>query len=167
MRKKLLARGFSLIEVAIVLAIMSIVLLSLVGLTGTALNTTRESATSLEAAGVATQIISRWKAMLEWNSDPSTTPKATKPPDFPLTINQPPRGVEQKEDNILIDKSGRVSSVLSEQAFNLKYSIFRSTDSPNAVRLYLRLSWPPATGNFTDTRGNYEIVAGAILKNDL
>ena len=161
---RLAVGGFSLIEIVIVLGIASFALVALMGLSSLALNTTQESARNLEAASVASQLALRWTSMVEYNAEPNTTTLAVLPANFPIPITLPDKNVEKTADDIFINDSGLTTSVAADQTFRLKYSIRRSSDNPQMVRIYLRLSWPAqGYSAAVDSRSRYDLISGAIL----
>lgn len=155
--------GFSLVEVAMALGIVSFALIALIGLTNTALRSTAESSKSIDAANAASQIVARWSSTLAWNSRPGTETPTAQPGDFPLSISIPEAGQSVSGSDILINGEGNKESLASGQKFRLEYKIDRSSQTPGMVRLHLRLSWPPQAPVNSAVRSNYEIVTGVLL----
>jgi len=154
------AAGFSLVEVAVALGIVAFVLVVLIGLAGTALRSTGESSKSIEAANAASQIVARWRSILEWNTRPGNATLASQPAGFPVSIDIPQAGQSHSGADIFINGEGDVVS--SDQKFRVDYKVERSDKTPGMVRLYLRLSWPPQAAAASG-RSSYEIVTGILL----
>jgi len=145
------------------LGIVSFVLIALIGLANTAMRSTAESSKSIEAANVASQIVARWRSILEWNSRLGAETPAALPADFPVSISVPPAGQSLSGSNIRINGEGMVEAAAISQKFGLEYEINRSADTPAMVRLHLRLNWPPEAPAGSAGRSSYEIVTGILL----
>lgn len=157
--------GFSLVEIAMALGIVAFVLVALIGLAGTALRSSGESSKSIEAANAASQIVARWRSILEWNSRPGNMTPTSQPADLPIQIAIPNPGnsLSSSPDVILVNGEGEVEGSPSGQKFRVDYEIERPAQTPGMVRLHLRLSWPPQAPAGSTARDSYEIVTGMLL----
>ena len=153
--------AFSLVEVVLALGIAIFVLISLTGLLGAAHNAGAESAKTIDAAGVASQIINRWRTVVEWNA--SHTNPAVAPASFPLPATIPTVGGEvSATSSIYIDNEGMVASSAQDGAFRLSYRVSRESAFPQTLQVHLQLSWPPQAPITNASR--YDAVSTALLR---
>lgn len=152
--------AFNLIEVVLALGIASFVLLTLVGLLGTAHNAGADSAKNIEAASVASQVINRWRALTEWNysrSTPSGAPRA-----FPLPVTIPNTNASVTGSDLFVDSEGLQVASANEGSFRLSYKVSRPAAFPETLQVFLQLSWPPQAQ--ADKASRYDVVSTALLR---
>lgn len=160
MRGRLQRSAFSLIEVTLALGIASFVLVGLLGLTSVAFRSMSESGAKLEAASAASEVATRWRSVLAWNTAIDRTNAAAAPADFPLPTSLPSIGQTLQGSDVLVSSQGMKTSAKAEQKFRLAYQITRSSLTPTAVQLHLRLSWPAGS---PDSPNVYEVVTSTLL----
>ncbi len=143
--------SFSLVEVLLALGIASFALVALIGLFALGLKTNKESADQIDAANVASLLISTVRAM------------PTNPPaQFALpSLN---RATVTKTVQVAVD--GTTANVsAANHSLNLYYIVgTNSTTGPKLANVYLMLWWPLAAPMPTNNPSAcYEVTAQVAL----
>jgi len=146
-----LHRAFTLIEVVISLAIMSFALVAVVGLLSVGLKTNKTSSDQLQAANIASLLISTIRAM-------PTNP----PPAFALTnLNR-----SVMTNTVQIGPDGTTTNVSADNnAYNLYYVVgTNAITGAKLANVYLMLWWPLSAAKPTnDPSSYYEVTARVPL----
>jgi prepilin-type N-terminal cleavage/methylation domain-containing protein len=139
MKKPSIQRGFSLVEVAVALGIVSLILTALLGGIAAASRSTSASSNSQLAATLADEILATLK------NDPAARNTMDDFPIPALSANI----TTTVSANLTINGAGRETTSPRDAAFKLSYTIVPEpnapTDSPLSKIRYvtLDLKWPP------------------------
>ncbi|MEM1060354.1 MAG: hypothetical protein AAGK14_14015 [Verrucomicrobiota bacterium] len=132
-------RAFSLVEVVLALAIISFVVMVLLGMFSVGLNTNRDSVEELEATHIAQSMLAeRRAAPLVENNDfllPRIDRAASQPTDNPVLLTS--EGVRLDPEAIDFNPS--------EVRYALVYDI-SPDNAGNSSHVYVCLFWPPEAG---------------------
>jgi type II secretory pathway pseudopilin PulG len=145
-RTRLRVCGFSLIEVAIALAITVFAIMSIVGLLGGALQSNRNSEQQIEAANLASSLLLQYRSALKGKQSDLPWPAAFPIPED--AVDNPP-GTEFSKP-VGISLNGKVLGGLDAKdvRFAFSYLISKQDLGPSApyylVNCSLRTEWPPA-----------------------
>ena len=155
MQGKKTDRSFSLIEVLLALGIISFAMVALIGLFALGLKTNKESSDQIEAANVASLLLSTLRAI-------PTNP----PPGFAIpALNQ---GTVSKTVKVGADgttASANVTSSSGRSAYSLYYVVgTNATTGPKLANVYLMLWWPATAPMPTNNpSAYYEVTAQVAL----
>lgn len=162
-----LKAGFSLVEVILALGITSFSILTIIGLFGTALNSTSDSEGRIRAANLATLVLSQYQNAL--NADPSSRPQ-TGPLPEDVTATSPPAHFSTPL-GLTIDGQEARSLDDPDAVCGMSYMVWKSptlgVNSPyQLINCALRLQWPAAAlaRNADDTGKSFEITASFLVK---
>ena len=139
-------RAFSLVEVVLALAICSFVLVALLGLLSTGLQSSKDSEDQIQAANLASMLVSTCQAA------PKNTPATFGIPSSALT-----NGYTATATTAYIGLDGITTNVTSA-AYLITYRAGTNTlTGANLAQLYLMLSWPPQANPNNATVRHYEL----------
>lgn len=141
-------RAFSLVEVVIALAICVFVLIALLGLLNEGLSVGQESREQLQAANLATLLLSqRCNAPTNYMANIVLPSLTNLFPATPATC--------------YINSSGQ-STNAAQATFQLGYQVGTNTASPGIGFIYLRFTWPPQAAP-ANAIGQYEVTRQILM----
>lgn len=142
-------RSFSLIEVLLALGIISFALVALIGLFTLGLKTNKESSDQIEAANVASLLLSTLRAI------PTNPPAGFALP----ALNQ---GTVSKTVKVASDGT-TTDLATTSRAYNLYYVVgTNATTGPKLANVYMMLWWPASAPMPTNNPSAYYEVTAQI-----
>ena len=149
LKNRPLIKAFSLVEVVLAIAICSFVLIAILGLFTTGLQSTRESEQQIQAANLASTLISLRTA--------SPTNNIAALPNFaiPTTAMTNAYGPAYA-GNVYVGPDGQTTT-LANAVYLITCQAGTNTMTGNGIsQVYLMLSWPPQAA-VTSAAGRYEL----------
>ncbi len=150
-------KAFSLVEVAVALAIVVFALFSMVGLLNVGLQNTHDSRERIQAATIAEQICATRRAAPTNDFTGGTSPQ----PGFPLPVLQ--IAANNLTTPLYITRDGLLTSQ-DNADFGFVYSITPKFDpipagntSNGVSQVYMAIFWPPHASPTSPATGRYEI----------
>ena len=148
--------AFSLVEVVLALGICSFVLIALLGIFATGLQSNRESEQQIQAANLASMLISLRTA--------SPTNAIANLPNFaiPTAVMTGPYTNAYQSGNSLTNYVGLDGQLTTATAAAYLISCRAGTNTltgSGLAQVYLMLSWPPQLNPTNANAGCYEIIA--------
>jgi len=143
--RRLLAHGFTLVEVVIALGVLAFALVALIGLLPLGMQSNRESREETEAIGLVRHLVAERRAHPFTNSTSNGVPRLDSSP--PISSR-----VETNSTNL----------TWGDRRYRVEYSLQRPPVIANAVSrtspylVFLRVSWPADT---TNSQGSVESLA--------
>ncbi len=152
MRERPSLRSFSLIEVLLALGIISFALIALVGLFTVGLRTNKESSDQIEAANIASLLLTTLRAL------PTNPPASFALP----ALNQ---ATVSKTIQVTADGATAVATNASGPSYNLSYTVgTNAATGSKLANVYLMLWWPASAPMPTNkTSAYYEMTAQVAL----
>lgn len=159
--------GFSLVEVVLALGITSFAILTILGLLGTALQSNRDSEQRLEAANLATLILSQYQNALAMDS---TTGAWVSPLPETVSATSAP---SQDSAPVGLTLDGQSTSNLRDRdaKYGLTYRVWKSPRlgagaNYDLIHCALKLRWPAAALAADSTNPDstsYEVVTSFLV----
>ena len=141
-------RAFSLVEVVLALGICVFALVAMLGLLSTGLSVGQDSREQLQAANLATLLVSERR-----NSPTNTYANVLLP-----SLNQ---ALPTTPVTTYVDSSGHFTSQALAD-YQLSYQVGTNVTAPNVGLIHLRFTWPPGA-NPTTAEGKYELTTQVLM----
>ncbi len=149
-------RAFSLVEVVLAIAICSFSLIAILGLFTTGLQSTRDSEQQIQAANLASTLISMRMA--------SPTNTFSSLPNFAIPASAMTKGFASAyTGNVYVGSDGQTNTI-GNAVYRISCSAgTNSLTGTGTAQVYIMLSWPPQA-TATTAAGRYEIITDIPLR---
>ncbi len=153
--------AFSLVEVVIALGICTFVLIAILGLFATGLQSTRESEEQIHAANLASMLVSL-RASSPTNTITSL-PNLAIPVSAMTNAYGPAYGGTTSTKYVGID--GQTTNTAANAAYLMTcYAGTNAVTGSSMIQVYLMLSWPPQLSPTNAAAGRYELITQIPLR---
>ena len=160
-------RGFSLIEVCVALALITIGLVVIVAMLPVGLNTHREGRQKFEATCLAEAVVTDIRLMAD-EGLPGDTPcfKITLPSPIPATMPASP------QVNFLLNGQGGVETAVARAIYRVKIALWKDgLTAPSATAVRVQVVWPPGNDKmppeWTNSKGLVDIVTSVNFSSNV